>query len=131
MSIDNNRIPWSVWVFVMIVVALIDACAAMNSGENDNRSDRQGSVMSSMEWDTDRMGLDYKSFNLKAPDPTLCRDACSNDPRCKAWTYLKPSPSPSSKPRCWLKNNIPPPEKNTRCVSGIKTSVSEPPRSLD
>ena len=77
-------------------------------------------VMGPMEQDTDRKGGDYNSFNLGAADPGLCRDACCNDPKCKAWTYLSKS-GERPRPKCWLKEDIMPPEsKKTCCVSGIK-----------
>ena len=79
-----------------------------------------GDRMSSMEWDTNRPGLDYQDFDLSKDDPKLCQDACKNDPQCKAWTYVKPNTIQGPRPRCWLKHTIPRPRENTCCVSGTK-----------
>jgi hypothetical protein len=79
-------------------------------------------LMSDMDWDIDRKGSDYNNFDLQTSDPTLCEDACANDPKCKAWTYLKPNTVQGPRPRCWLKHSIPPPEPNPNCVSGYKKS---------
>ena len=55
---------------------------------------------SGMEWDINRPGSDFSNFNLPAPNPELCRDRCAQDPKCKAWTYVKPNtvqgPNPSA-----------------------------------
>jgi hypothetical protein len=76
--------------------------------------------VSSMEWDTDRMGSDYRDFDLNVADPAICHDACMKDPQCKAWTYVKPNTIQGPNPRCWLKNNVPNPIKSGCCVSGVK-----------
>ena len=81
---------------------------------------KETSVMGPMEWDTDRMGLDYSNFDLPEANPALCRDACARDPKCKAWTYVKPNTIQGPKPRCWLKYAVPKPSHSTCCVSGVK-----------
>ena len=80
------------------------------------------SRMSAMEWNTDRLGLDYQGFDLTNDDPKLCQAACENDPQCKAWSYVRPNTLQGPKPRCWLKHAIPPPERNPCCVSGTRLS---------
>ncbi|GEM_PF-4838239 len=84
------------------------------------RSTSSMPVMGPMEWDTDRMGLDYSNFDLPEADPALCRDACARDSKCKAWTYVKPNTIQGPRPRCWLKYAVPRPSHNTCCVSGVK-----------
>jgi hypothetical protein len=79
-----------------------------------------------MEWDTNRMGSDYSNFDLPRDDPGLCRDACANEPNCKAWTYVKPN-FQGPKPRCWLKYAVPQATPNTCCVSGVKAYTEPPP----
>ncbi len=72
-----------------------------------------------MEVDTDRPGMDYKSFDLPSSDPRMCESACKEDSKnCKAWTYVKPGVQ-GPKARCWLKSGVPRPIKNASCVSGI------------
>jgi len=68
---------------------------------------------------TDRSGHDYRSFALRAPRPELCRDACWNEPACRAFTYVRPGvQGPTA--RCWLKNGVPPARLNDCCLSGVK-----------
>jgi hypothetical protein len=75
---------------------------------------------SRMEWDIDRPGSYYANFDLAADNPALCRDRCQKDPRCRAWTYVKPGVQGPA-PRCWLKNAVPPVRRDVCCVSGTKT----------
>ena len=68
---------------------------------------------------TDRPGMNYRSFDLPAPRPELCRDACWREPQCRAFTYVRPGvQGPSA--RCWLKNPVPPARLNDCCLSGVK-----------
>lgn len=73
-----------------------------------------------LEENVNRLGSDYASFDLPAPDPELCRDACDKDARCKAFTYVKPGlQGPAAK--CWLKDPVAAPRANEGCcVSGVK-----------
>ncbi len=78
-----------------------------------------------MEFDTDRQGMDYKSFDLPSTDPNLCERACKEDPQnCKAWTYVKPGIQ-GPKARCWLKSGVPRAVRNTSCISGIVQSPAK------
>ena len=81
-----------------------------------------------MDFDSDRPGMDYKNFELDNPDPELCRDACANDPNCQAYTYVKPGIQ-GAKARCWLKKTVPPARSNNCCVSGVKTAQTEKPKT--
>lgn len=76
-----------------------------------------------MEVNTDRPGLDYRSFDMPWDDPDICREACERDTRCQAWTYVKPNlQGPYS--RCWLKHSVPGPRQNSCCTSGVKGGQS-------
>ena len=77
-------------------------------------------VRGDVEWNVDRMGLDYRNFDLPKADPQLCEEECAADPKCKAWTYVKPNTIQGPRPRCWLKYDVPPPRKSDCCVSGVK-----------
>jgi hypothetical protein len=72
-----------------------------------------------MEQNTDRTGEDYRDFDLDSPDPTICGDACMNEARCRAWTYVRPGVQ-GNKARCWLKGSVPDPTPDANCVSGVK-----------
>jgi len=74
----------------------------------------------SMEQNTDRPGMNYKSY-ATSPDPQICANDCANDPNCKAFTYVKPGVrGTNSVPECWLKNGVPNPVSGECCVSGVK-----------
>jgi 1-phosphatidylinositol phosphodiesterase len=71
------------------------------------------------EANTNRRGSDYRSFDLPQPRPDLCRDSCMREPQCVAFTYVNPGvQGPSA--RCWLKSQVPPPEPDGCCISGVK-----------
>ncbi len=80
------------------------------------------SVMSPMEWDTDHKEADIKDadFNLPTSDPTLCEDACAQNPKCMAWTYIRPNTVQGPHARCWLKHSIPSKQSNPNTVTGYK-----------
>jgi len=81
--------------------------------------------MFDMEYDTDRPGLDYKNFNLPSNEPMLCQRACDEDPKCKAWTFVKPNTVQGPNPRCWLKYAVPKARHATCCISGVKTASGQ------
>jgi len=63
--------------------------------------------------------MDYKSFDLPAPRPELCRDACWRDGSCRAFTYVRPGvQGPNA--RCALKSSVPPARPADCCLSGVK-----------
>ena len=80
---------------------------------------RYQSVSSTVEWNTDRPGYDFKSIVLPKADPMLCKRICMNNPRCKAWTYVKPYTIQGSAPKCWLKYTVPRAIYSRYCVSGV------------
>lgn len=68
-------------------------------------------------------GSNYRSFGMsKSAIPSQCRNACLNDPRCKAWTFVKIGIQ-GPNPRCWLKDSVPQAEQNVCCVSGAASSL--------
>ncbi len=98
-------------------------------GSNPNQPRSRGSAYNTaeggenfleLEYDTDRPGMDYRNFDLPSNDPMLCQRACFQDPRCKAWTFVKPNTIQGPRPRCWLKYAVPPAHHATCCVSGVK-----------
>lgn len=75
-----------------------------------------------IEFNTDRPGGDYRSFDLPAPDANICRGECLKEDRCQAWTYVRPGIQ-GANARCWLKNPTPPAFENNCCVSGGKIPI--------
>jgi hypothetical protein len=84
-----------------------------------------GALAQGLEYNIDRPGQDYSSFDLSSPDPALCQSACLADPQCRAFTYVNPGVQGSSA-RCWLKNGVPDQVANTCCVSGVSGSAPPP-----
>jgi 1-phosphatidylinositol phosphodiesterase len=83
------------------------------------------SPASSLEWNVNRPGADYNSFELPAPSPDHCQSSCLNDPACVAFTYVNPGvQGPNA--HCWLKNAVPAPVPETCCVSGTKHPGAAP-----
>jgi hypothetical protein len=72
-----------------------------------------------VEFAIDRIGGDYKSFDL-TPDPSglSCKAACEADNRCRAWTYLRPGYAGAAA-RCYLKDKVKPPRHKPCCISGV------------
>jgi PAN domain-containing protein len=81
---------------------------------------------SGLEWNVDRPGSDYRSFELPTPSPEMCQSACMNEPQCAAFTYVNPGVQ-GPNPRCWLKSAAPQPVPQTCCVSGSKYGSGPPP----
>jgi hypothetical protein len=74
---------------------------------------------SRMELNTNRMGGDYRDFDLSRADPSSCLAACDAEAQCVAWTYVKPG-GPGERAHCWLKDSAMPPNSENCCVSGVK-----------
>jgi hypothetical protein len=73
----------------------------------------------SLQPNMDRMGGDYRGFALRTPDPQLCRQACSDDAACRAFTYVVPGLK-GPQAMCFLKNSVPPATPDACCTSGAK-----------
>jgi len=91
----------------------------LHKPEKANIPQQKAKNVCGMEWNTDRPGSDFRSFPLSKDDPNICRNACMNEPRCKAWTYVR-SNIQGPRPMCWLKNAVPQPVENQNCLSGVK-----------
>src|SRR5262245_33583682 len=72
-----------------------------------------------LEWNVNRPGSDYRSFEMVTPSPETCQSTCMNEPQCAAFTYVNPGvQGPNA--RCWLKSAAPQPLNDGCCVSGTK-----------
>lgn len=74
-------------------------------------------VMGPVERGLDRPGEDLHS-GIPSDDPPTCLRACQGEPRCWAWTWVKPKDK--GKGACWLKGNSPAAVRNDCCFSGIR-----------
>ncbi len=79
---------------------------------------------------TDRPGLDYRTFELSAPNPDLCENACKRETQCRAWTYSWPG-AKGPKAMCALKTGVPPKRSDTCCISGVMSTSSPVTRTDD
>lgn len=90
---------------------------------------------------TSRMdGIDLPGFDLPnqprllpSPFPDMCKASCDNDPRCKAWTYVKPGVQTwisRDKAVCWLKHSVPARKNNPNTISGTKQVPLPPPPEI-
>jgi hypothetical protein len=68
---------------------------------------------------SNRPGQDYREFDLLQTNPESCRDACIQDPRCRAFTDVR-SGIEEEYARCWLNGGAPPAEHAPCCASGVK-----------
>ena len=67
-------------------------------------------------------GSDYANFSISSP--VVCRNSCGADPKCQAWSWVKPGiQGPSG--RCWLKFRLPPIVRNNCCNSGSRQNISK------
>lgn len=70
----------------------------------------------------DLPGSDYTNFN--ASSKFACRNSCGGDPRCQAWTWVKPGvQGPTG--RCWLKHRVPTLARNDCCSSGPAEYIAQ------
>ena len=76
---------------------------------------RSGGVESSI----DRAGGDYKSFEVKTGESDdACKEACTADNKCRAWTYARPGYA-GRDAQCFLKKEIKPPRRKAGFTSGV------------
>lgn len=83
-----------------------------------------GFSQSDFEWNIERPGYDFTHFSLPVANPSLCKKRCMYNPKCKAWTYVKPHTFQGQRPQCWLKYAVPKAVHNKHCISGIKKGCS-------
>ena len=83
------------------------------------RSDFENGFVFWDEQDVDRLGSDYQNFDLSEARYELCRDACANDPSCRAYSYVKPGIQ-ALNARCWLKSSVSDPVPSPCFISGVK-----------
>jgi len=76
---------------------------------------RNGAVETSI----DRAGGDYRSFALKSGEgDEVCKTACTDDNKCRAWTYARPG-YVGKEAHCFLKKEIKPPRHKAGFTSGV------------
>lgn len=87
----------------------------------DWRKLRLADNMGRNEINIDRYGDDLKGVTLSEAKESTCRDLCSKNSECKAFTYAKPNTrSESPAPACFLKFGPGSPKPDSCCISGLK-----------
>lgn len=72
-----------------------------------------------VETSIDRFGGDYRNFELKSGErDEACKTACTEDNKCRAWTYARPG-YVGKEAHCFLKKEIKPPRRKAGFVSGV------------
>ena len=72
-----------------------------------------------VETSIDRAGGDYRSFALKSGEgDEICKTACTEDNKCRAWTYARPG-YVGKEAHCFLKKEIKPPRHRAGFTSGV------------
>jgi hypothetical protein len=71
-----------------------------------------------VEANADRPGADFRDYEVKDPDASRCALDCANNPKCQAYTFVKPTDDKAG--RCRLKSSAPAKVASDCCVSGIK-----------
>jgi PAN domain len=74
-----------------------------------------------IESNTNRPGNDIHD-GLDVRNSDECWDACTNERRCLAWTYVNPGIQARSG-RCWLKDKVPARVTDRCCTSGTKFGI--------
>jgi hypothetical protein len=71
------------------------------------------------EFGIDRVGGDLRNIETAADaNGASCAASCKAEPRCRAWTYVRPGyQGPAA--RCYLKSRVTPPRRKPCCVSGV------------
>ena len=80
---------------------------------------REAVSPSGLEVDVNRRGGDYRHYDLPSNNPNQCRDDCMNDPKCRAFTFLRPSYW-GVNAHCFLKDSVPGATQESCCISGVK-----------
>ena len=76
---------------------------------------RNGAVETSI----DRFGGDYRNFSLKPGESSeACKTACTDDNKCRAWTFARPG-YVGKEAHCYLKKEIKPPRRKAGFISGV------------
>ena len=116
----RERLSWSAIAGILTgVAAVLTALATLVGAFKPDLGSNRRSSEPTVEIATNRYGIDYVSMTIIENRPDICRDACGEDDRCRAYTYVQPGiQGPHGV--CWLKSGVPLPTPDACCVSGVK-----------
>jgi hypothetical protein len=69
---------------------------------------------------TNLPGRDMRSIRMQGTDPTECAKTCLDNPKCKAWAWVRPGRQ-AKQANCWIKSEVPRSVASEYCVSGVMT----------
>jgi hypothetical protein len=103
------------WLKSSVPARISDNCCVSGvrgAGVVEPRSD-------AVETSIDRYGGDYRNFGLKNGEgDEACKAACTEDNKCRAWTYARPG-YVGRDAHCFLKKEIKPPRRKAGFISGV------------
>ena len=103
------------WLKNSVPVRVQDNCCVSGVRGAGVVEPRNGAVETSI----DRAGGDYHSYALKSGESDeACKAACTEDNKCRAWTYARPG-YVGKEAHCFLKKEIKPPRHKAGFTSGV------------
>ena len=104
------------WVKSSVPKRIQDNCCVSGVRGAGVVEPRNGAVETSI----DRAGGDYRNFALKRGEgDEACKAACTEDNKCRAWTYARPGYI-GKEAHCFLKKEIKPPRRKAGFTSGVE-----------
>jgi hypothetical protein len=128
-EIKVSNVTLSVRIIAGIVGIIFVGLGFFDLGNWPGRVPAESS-MSEREHDKNRFGGDYFNFDVKTDRIEDCEGTCKTDPKCAAWTYVKPGIQ-RSQAVCYLKSVVPALSDDVCCVSGKKNPIGRPKQSKD
>ena len=77
---------------------------------------------------TNYPGNDFRNFASGGAMP--CSESCMNNPRCLAWTFVRPA-AEGQLGRCWLKSGAPVAVADRCCTSGVRPPTGQIENNVD
>jgi hypothetical protein len=103
------------WLKNSVPARIPDSCCVSGVRGAGVVEPRNGGVETSI----DRFGGDYRNFSVKSgEDDEACKAACTDDNKCRAWTYARPG-YVGRDAHCFLKKDIKPPRRKAGFISGV------------
>jgi hypothetical protein len=103
------------WLKSNVPARIEDSCCVSGVRGAGVVEPRNGAIETSI----DRFGGDYRNFGLKSSEgDEACKTACTEDNKCRAWTYARPG-YVGKEARCFLKKEIKPPRRKAGFISGV------------
>lgn len=104
---------WAATGVLLSVIIVVSGAEPVFSQEPSRRD-----APVNLERDTNRPGNDYRDFSVGEGGAQVCMQACIDDPRCMAFTFVRPN-SHGVRAHCWLKHAESQPRPDDCCDSGV------------